>query len=135
MAAPAKRNFDELIHHPDYDVKVQAERRETELDAAGIGKRESRSGRTVGIGDPLEEDDSIKNGAGRRGYLPSLPMRLHFLFGPLVDLRSVVTPLPKSFMHRTHPAGKSEWLRRFDKLDDHAVSVFAALLGEGVEPT
>jgi hypothetical protein len=95
MAAPAKRNFDELIHHPDYDVKVQAERRETELDAAGIGKRESRSGRTVGIGDPLEEDDSIKNGAGRRGYLPSLPMRLHFVFGPPVDLRSAVAPLPK----------------------------------------
>jgi hypothetical protein len=62
-------------------------------------------------------------------------MRLHFVFGPPIDLRSVVTPLPKFFMHGTHHVGKREWLRRFDKLDDHAVSVFAALLGEDIELT
>ncbi|MBV8312359.1 MAG: hypothetical protein JO344_18405 [Planctomycetaceae bacterium] len=33
MAGPAKRNLDELAHHPDYAVKVQLERRETEADA------------------------------------------------------------------------------------------------------
>jgi len=33
MAAPAKRDLDELAHHPDYNVKVQIERRETEADA------------------------------------------------------------------------------------------------------
>ncbi len=33
MTAPAKRNLDELAHHPDYAVKVQVERRETEADA------------------------------------------------------------------------------------------------------
>src|SRR5271157_363166 len=33
MAAPAKRNLDELARHPDYAVKVQVERRETEADA------------------------------------------------------------------------------------------------------
>ena len=33
MAAPAKRDLDELAHHPDYNVKVQIERRETEAEA------------------------------------------------------------------------------------------------------
>jgi|SRR5271157_4780842 len=33
MAAPAKRNLDELARHPDYAVKVQVERWETEADA------------------------------------------------------------------------------------------------------
>ena len=31
---PAKRDLNALIHHPDYDVKVQLARRETEADAA-----------------------------------------------------------------------------------------------------
>ncbi len=33
MAAPAKRDLNELAHHPDYNVKVQMERRETDSDA------------------------------------------------------------------------------------------------------
>jgi hypothetical protein len=33
MTAPAKRDLNELALHPDYDVKVQMERRETEPDA------------------------------------------------------------------------------------------------------
>lgn len=33
MAAPAKRDLDELAHHPDYNVKVQIERRESDAEA------------------------------------------------------------------------------------------------------
>jgi predicted permease len=33
MAASAKRDLNELAHHPDYNVKVQMERRETDSNA------------------------------------------------------------------------------------------------------
>jgi hypothetical protein len=33
MAAPAKRDLDELAHRSDYNVKVQIERRETDAEA------------------------------------------------------------------------------------------------------